>query len=258
MSGEYAAALPQRPRGRTRSRRRARHGGLFKLAAFWAAAFLAAAFIVPAIWRGLAGGRASGQYRNVELVYQNPELPNGCEAASLAMLLTSAGCPADKLALYRDYLPKADFSQIDGRRYGPNPEKWYAGNAADLKGGWYCFEGPTVQAANGWLEDHGNAARARSVTGLSRAELEHYAQDGVPLVVWVTLAYAAPRYSESSWTLEDGTQYHPYSNLHCVVLAGVRDGQYQIADPISGFALVDKNLFWDSFSAMGSRAVIVE
>lgn len=258
MSNEYAIALPQRPRGRTRSRRRVRYGGLFKLMVLGAAAFLAAAFIVPAIWRGLAGGRASGQYRNVEIVYQNPELPNGCEAASLAMLLTSAGCPADKLALYRDYLPKADFSQIDGRRYGPNPEKWYAGNAADLKGGWYCFEGPVVQAANGWLEDHGSAARARSVTGLSRAELERYAQDGVPLAVWVTLAYDAPRYSEFSWTLEDGMQYHPYSNLHCVVLAGERDGQYQTADPIIGLTLVDKDLFWDSFSAMGSRAVVVE
>ena len=252
MQSEYTIAVPREPMRRTRKRAR-RRTGLSKLAVL-----LAAVLIIPAIWQGSAGGCASGRYRTVEIIYQNPELPNGCEAASLAMLLASAGCPADKLTLYRDYLPKGDLSLIDGRRYGPSPEKWYAGNAADLKGGWYCFEGPVVQAANSWLKDHGNASQARSVTGLSRAELDRCAQDGVPLAVWVTLAYDEPRYSEFSWTLEDGTEYHPYSNLHCVVLAGTEGEQYLIADPITGFTQVDKDLFWSSFSAMGSRAVIVE
>lgn len=252
MQSEYAIAVPREPMRRTRRRAR-RRTGLSKLAVL-----LAAVLIIPAIWRGLAGNRASGQYRTVEIIYQNPELPNGCEATSLAMLLASAGCPADKLTLYQDYLPKGDFSLIDGRRYGPNPEKWYAGNAADLKGGWYCFEGPVIQAADNWLKDHGNASQARSVTGLSRAELDRYAREGVPLAAWVTLGYAAPQHSEFSWTLEDGTEYHPYSNLHCVVLAGTEGGQYLIADPITGFTQVDKDLFWSSFSAMGSRAVLVE
>ncbi len=249
MSNKYAMALPQRPR----SRRRARRGGLFTMAVL-----LTAVLIVPAIWQGLSGGRASAQYRAVEIIYQNPELPNGCEVTSLAMLLTSAGCPADKLTLYRDYLPKADFSYDGERRYGPSPEKWYAGDAADLKGGWYCFEGPVIQAANNWLKDHKNASQARPVTGLSRTELDLYAQEGVPLAVWVTLDYATPQYSEFSWTLEDGTEYHPYSNLHCVVLAGIEDGDYLIADPITGFTQVGKDLFWSTFSAMGSRAIIVE
>lgn len=251
MHSEYAMAVPQPPRPRSRRRRR-RQAGILRMTAL-----LAAVLIVPALWRGLNGGSPSAQYGPVEIIYQNPELPNGCEVTSLAMALTSAGCPADKLTLYRDYLPKGDFSLIDGRRFGPSPEKWYVGDARDLTGGWYCFEGPVLQAADGWLEHCGSDVRAQSATGLSRAELDRCAREEVPLVVWVTLGYAAPRYSEFTWLLEDGTAYRPYSNLHCVVLTGEEDGQYRVADPISGFAWVDKDLFWDSFSAMGCRAVII-
>lgn len=253
MQSECAMAMPREPRRRSRKKAR-RPIRLLKPAAVLAAVL----FLIPVLWRGLAGACGSGQYRDVEIIYQNPELPNGCEVTSLAMVLTSAGCPAGKMTLYQNYLPKADFSYADTQRYGPNPEKWYVGDASDLKDGWYCFEGPIIQAANGWLDDLGSSLRARSVTGLSRTELDRYAQDGVPLAAWVTLAYAAPQYSEFSWTLEDGTQYQPYSNLHCVVLAGVQDGQYQIADPIAGLTQVDKDLFWDSFSAMGRRAVVVK
>lgn len=191
------------------------------------------------------------------LIRQNPELPNGCETASLAMLLASAGCPADKLELYRDYLPKADFSWSGRTRYGPNPERWYAGDAADPAGGWYCFEGPVVQAANGWLEDQGSALRARALTGLDQEGLERYIQAGTPLAAWVTLGYAEPQRSEFFWLLEDGTAYYPYRNLHCVVLAGAEDGKHRVADPIDGITLVDKEAFWSSFSAMGGRAVAV-
>lgn len=253
MQSEYAMAISQQPRRKTRRKAHRRVGSL-KPALFLAAVILS----VPTIWWGLTGNVISSPYRPVEMIFQNPELPNGCEITSAAMVLTSAGCPADKLALYQDCLPKADFSYVEAQRYGPSPEKWYVGNAADLKGGWYCFEGPVVQAANQWLENHGNGLRARSLTGLTKAELDRYAQEEVPLVVWVTLGYAAPQQNEFSWTLEDGTVYHPYSNLHCVVLTGAEEGQYRVADPLAGFALVDKDLFWDSFSAMGCRAVIIK
>ncbi len=252
MGSNSAMALPRQP-GHMPRRRARRHGKLLT-----AAALLAVILLVPVLWRALLGGGASRQYGPVAFICQNPELPNGCEVTSLAMALASAGCPADKVVLYQDYLPTADLAWSDGQCYGTSPEKWYVGDAADPKGGWYCFEGPVVQAANGWLDHCGSSLRARSVTGLSKSELDRYAQDETPLVVWVTLGYAAPRHSESSWTLEDGTVYHPYSNLHCVVLAGTQESQYRIIDPINGITLIDKDIFWTSFSAMGCRAVVVE
>lgn len=197
-------------------------------------------------------------YDPVKLILQNPELPNGCEVTSLAMLLDSVGQPIDKVELYREYLPKRDFHTDGGVRYGPDPEQYFVGDAASRTGGWYCFEGPIVQAANDWLEVQGSVLRAKAVTGLSREELDEYASSVVPVAVWVTLGYAKPQYSSYTWLLEDGTKYYPYRNLHCVVLASAEGDDYRIADPINGFQTVDHNTFWASFSAMDSRAVIIE
>lgn len=198
-------------------------------------------------------------YAPVELITQSPELPNGCEVTSLAMLLNSAGYPVDHLDLYENYLPTQGFTYRGGQRLGPSPEEYYVGDAASQSGGWYCFEGPIVQAGNAFLADAGGDARVVSVTGLSREELEDYALDGVPLAVWVTLGYAAPAYASSySWTLPGGETYIPYSNLHCVVLSGMEDGLFQVADPIYGEYSIDPDVLWDCFAAMGQRAVMVE
>lgn len=207
---------------------------------------------IPAVERGQ-------QFIPVELILQNPALPNGCEVTSLAMLLTSAGFSADHVELYEVCLPARDFAYAGNQRFGPSPEEAYAGDASSSTGGWYCFEGPILEAGNAWIEASGGGGEMLSLTGISQSGLDRYAQDGVPVAAWVTIGYAPPVYADSfSWILPDGELYIPYDNLHCVVLAGEENGQYRIADPISGWQLVDKEVFWGSFDAMGRRAVTVQ
>ena len=91
----------------------------------------------------------------MELILQNPALPNGCEVTSLAMLLTSAGYPADHVELYEECLPVRDFTYAWNQRFGPSPEEAYAGDASSSAGGWYCFEGPIMEAGNAWIEEYG-------------------------------------------------------------------------------------------------------
>ena len=201
----------------------------------------------------------SDTYDPVELIYQSPELPNGCEVTSLAMLLNSASYPVDHLDLYENYLPTQGFTYQGGQRLGPSPEEYYVGDATSQSGGWYCFEGPIIQAGNAFLSDAGSDAQVVSVTGLSREELEDYALDGVPLAIWVTLGYADPAYASSfTWTLPDGSTYVLYSNLHCVVLSGMESGLFQVADPIYGENSIDPDVLWDCFESMGQRAILVE
>lgn len=201
----------------------------------------------------------SDTYDPVELIYQSPELPNGCEVTSLAMLLNSASYPVDHLDLYENYLPTQGFTYQGGQRLGPSPEEYYVGDATSQSGGWYCFEGPIIQAGNAFLADAGSDAQVVSVTGLSREELEDYALAGVPLAIWVTLGYADPSYASSfTWTLPDGSTYVPYSNLHCVVLSGMESGLFQVADPIYGEYSIDPDVLWDCFESMGQRAILVE
>lgn len=197
-------------------------------------------------------------FGEIQLQLQNPELPNGCEVTSLAMVLTAAGYPADKLELY-EHLPREGFSYSGSARLGPDPNVAFAGDAASASGGWYCLAGPILEAGNEWLEISGGGAQMMDLTGLEQSELDILLEEDVPLVAWVTQEYALPTYANYfTWKLPDGTQYVPYDNLHCVVLAGIDGDAYQIADPIRGWQTVDRDAFWESFDAMGRRAVTVD
>ena len=96
----------------------------------------------PGAWRRLAAvalccgallcafrlyGRARSRFGvqlPVRTVLQNPELPNGCEAASLAALLKYKGVPADKLDLAYGYIPRGDIEETTVRPEGFTlPEK---------------------------------------------------------------------------------------------------------------------------------------
>lgn len=196
--------------------------------------------------------------REVTLQLQEPQLPNGCEVTSLAMLLGWAGYPVEKMELYQGYLPRQDFTETpEGWKVGGNPEEVYVGDATSELGGWYCFEGPIVEAANAYLQDQGSDWTAEEVSGLSLGQLNQYLKNDVPLVAWVTLDYTAPVASLRYWYLSDNTFYQPYANLHCVVVVDYGEEGYRTADPLEGWQWIEESTFWDIFDAMGRRAVTI-
>ena len=194
----------------------------------------------------------------VRTVLQKPALPNGCEAASLATLLEYSGYPVDLAALAEDYLPRQSFTYNGLNRYGPDPETAYAGNPASSSDGWYCFEGPIIEAANAYLRDQSSDLRAESETGADMARLEQLLRQGTPVAVWFTQDYEQPRFNNSfTWTLPNGRTYTPYANLHCVVLTGMDETCCYLADPLQGDTLIDRSQFESIYTAMGSRAVVL-
>lgn len=74
---------------------------------------------------------------DVPVVYQWPEMPNGCEATALTMLLQYYGFAADKLSVAYDYIPRSDFTYTWFSTYGPDPASAYAGDPALF--GFYCL-----------------------------------------------------------------------------------------------------------------------
>ncbi len=194
----------------------------------------------------------------ITLQLQQPGLPNGCEAASAAMLLGWAGAPVPMEELFYDYFPRKGFWFMGGDRFGPDPEECYVGDAGSETGGWYCFEGPAAAGMNAFLDGMGSPRTALALRGVSQEQLAGYLDAGIPLAAWVTQEYRAPETSSFTWVLPDGSRCAPYGNLHCVVLAGREpDGSYRVADPLRGWQTVDPAVFWQSFEAMGGRAVAV-
>lgn len=215
-----------------------------------------ALFSIAAGW-GVDAPEAAGM-PEVEPVLQNPALPNGCEAASLATLLRCAGVEADPVELAMEWIPRQEFTYSGPDRFGPDPDEAYAGDATSPSGGWYCFAGPVVEGANLYLEFIGSSLRAEDLTGASFAELERMLAQGRPVAVWFTQDYQDPRLNESfTWTLPSGEQYTPYANLHCLVLAGVDGGDCLLADPLSGSTRVSQEEFERIYTAMGSRALAI-
>lgn len=202
--------------------------------------------------------RARSQSVPAVLLYQLPEMANGCEATSLTMLLQSYGFAADKLQIAYEYVPREEFYEQDGEVYGPAPDDAYAGDPVAY--GYYCFAQPLCQAADAFLRDAGETLRAQDLTGISTVGLEQVLCDGRPVVVWGTLLFETPQYSTTySWRLpETGEVYIPYSNLHCMLLYGYDEDYYYLCDPLYGYQMVEKARFSAIYEQMGRRAMTLD
>ena len=187
----------------------------------------------------------------VQNIAQKPELPNGCEITSAAIALAYLGYPADKCTLAAQYLP------CQAPYYAADPEQVYMGDPFSRGGGYYCMTGPVVAAINAYLADaapQGSGHTAADLSGSTPAELKTLLDRGVPVLVWVTTDFGAPR-TGHSFTLPNGLK--PYTNLHCLVLTGYdRDG-FLLADPLENYTRVSSRTFEEVYTAMGSRAVAV-
>lgn len=199
---------------------------------------------------------SNGQALTLQL--QEPQLPNGCEVTSLAMLLGWAGYPVDKEKLYWQYLPRQNFTYDElGREIGGDPEQVYVGDASTQAAGWYCFEGPIVEAGNLYLHQQGSSLELEAVSGLDRQKLDDYLAHGTPWMAWVTLDYDLSLWCDGGWYLADGSFYTPYRNLHCVVVLAQGEDGYLTANPLTGWQWVAEEQFWPAFDSMGCRAVVV-
>lgn len=194
-------------------------------------------------------------------IMQNPELPNGCEITALASALIACGYPVDKLQLADNYLPQSQ------SYWGADPEKVYMGNprhsSANPGGhtqGWYCYEGPILEAANRYLAEQGSLMRARAEK-LERETIFKKLTDGIPVVSWVTIDMASPRHSSNSaWNDENGQWFVPYVNVHCVLVIGYNLPLNEVAimDPMTGFRTENMDTFFSVYEQMGSRSVTIE
>lgn len=195
---------------------------------------------------------------HLSITYQNPELKNGCEATSLAMLLCYNEYSVDKSTLAYNYIPREDFSNVNGVRYGPHPSVAYPGDPATSKG-FYCYPGPVIAGANQFLTEQSSELQAFDISGASEDQLAQTVRDGYPVMVWVTMDYGTTlSFIDYTWQLPDGQSYTPLNNLHCVVLSGVDEQMFEVCDPIKGVLHIDRQTVFRSYTALGSMAVVIK
>lgn len=124
-----------------------------------------------------------------EIIYQNPELPTGCEITALTMVLNHYGYKVDKTTMASEYLPTTTYYtyyESDGRMYGPDLNNYFVGDPfSEL--GTACGAEAVVTAANCYLEENESTIYAKNITGCSVEWLYQYVSKGNPVVVLVTI-----------------------------------------------------------------------
>lgn len=203
--------------------------------------------------------RDSSVIQNFDIIYQEPELPTGCEITALTMALSYSGCNVDKYTMATEYLPCTpyDFEYgEDGNMYGSSPEQYFIGDPTSVYG-YVCGTTPIVTAANSYLQSAGSKLRAVDITGSSPGELYELVDKGYPIVVWVTIGMVE-RTDIESWTAPDGKQYDWCMDDHAADLIGYSADTVTIADPINGLVVYSKEAFESVFKSRNNKCVVLK
>ncbi len=203
----------------------------------------------------------------VPLINQNPDYPNGCEAASATMLLNYFGIDITLEDFINNYLPMSDVYEKDGIRYGPNPAVSYAGNPKDPSRGWGVFEPVIANAITTILKEQKKTN--------PKLEYNIYENDEkyslkmaanqlngafTPFLIWTTIDYTETK-DIYEWISYDEKNTYTYpKNSHVVVVTGVDENYYYINDPLKSEKNIpiEKDILETSFDSLGRQLLLIE
>ena len=177
----------------------------------------------------------------VPQVYQNPELPTGCESVALTMVLCAYGFSLKKTTIANKYMSYSDYDYVNH----------YVGNPYGAGAGIYA---PGIKnTANRFLKAKGSKLRAHNVSGASFEQLLDYTKKGYPVLVWSTMYMNSNPHFSGIWV--KGKQWYNYE--HCVVMKGTSGGKVLVNDPLSGNVKRSYTAFRNLYYRCGSMAVVI-
>ena len=188
---------------------------------------------------------------DVPVLYQEPELPTGCEITSLTMLLNYLGFDVSKTTMAYDYLTK-DYKGDVGF------DEAFIGSP-DSYGGYGCFAPVIKEAANKYLAANAEDYLASNITGTDMEGLYEYVAKGFPVVAWCSMELMDVYY-RFVFTDAKGNDVYWYDNEHCVLLCGYskENKTVTVADPMYGMMTYYAPRFEEIYNQLGKQAVIIE
>lgn len=179
---------------------------------------------------------------NVVETLQNPELPAGCEAASLAAVLNSMEYETSPTDIVEHYLA-VDPTSSSAHAFAGNPYVEYGGAA---------FPPAIVDAANAFLSAHQAPERALDLAECTFADIRALVAEGYPVITWSTMGMVQP-----TFTGEYLDEYAWYAQEHCVVVYGFQGENVLVCDPLEGLIKRNAAAFEQVWHACGAMAVVI-
>lgn len=192
---------------------------------------------------------------DVLMIKQLPELYNGCEVTSLAMLAAYLNLPYDKLELAA--LLSKDPTPVQRDKNGKitfwgNPDVGFVGDITGKQIGYAVNNGPIEQL----LEEIYGPGRTENLTGLDFKDLQRAVSDDRPVIIWTTANFE-PTNQWLEWSSHNGTTVKATFQIHAVLLVGYDDNHVYVNNPLSGTAAENIAIesFIKSWEQLGKQAV---
>ncbi len=188
---------------------------------------------------------------NVDVLYQKPELPTGCEVTSLTMLLNYMGFEVDKVTLADKYLAKDYTATVGFDKAFIGDPKW--------ENGYGCFAPVIVDTAQKYLNSQNSSYKAVDISGTELEELYKYIDLGKPVIIWNSM-YQLDLEKYFCYYDDYKRPIYWYSNEHCMLLIGYdkTTSTVTVADPLSGLKEYETHKFKSLYDTLEKQAVIIE
>lgn len=190
--------------------------------------------------------------QGVPLLNQYPELPTGCEATALTMLLNYHGVSVTKQEV-ANAMPKAAVPYYyKGKMYGESPNKAFLGNPYS-KNAYGVYAPVIIQMVESYLP-----GRADDLGGGSFDKVYQALDEGRPVMIWTTIGMLEAE-ETARWTTPGGETVIWKVPEHAVVAVGYDDTYIYINDPYTGtLRKYPDNLVIDRWNKMGKQAVAIK
>ncbi|MFS8304144.1 C39 family peptidase [Bacillus altitudinis] len=182
---------------------------------------------------------------NAPLINQNPQLANGCEVTSLAMMLNYAGVNVSKMTLAKK------IKKVPPRQ---NPNDGFVGNIyRHGKGGLGVYHKPVADLGKKYL-----GKRLVDITGKSfEASVEKQIKKKRPVWVMANVNFdRLPSYVWQTWYTKTG-KVKITTKMHSVLVTGVDSKYVYFNDPLAVVKnrKVEKKAFKRAWEQMGKQAI---
>ncbi len=182
---------------------------------------------------------------NVENLIQSPELVNGSEVTSLAMLLTAGGVQVDKQELARNLV--VDTYNENGKG---SPYYGYVGDMYSETESYGVYNQPIFNLLQSYIYNY-----AVNVTGCDFSLVERFLNKGYP--VWVMTTESFDELKESEFVTYDTSfgEVTVTSKSQSVLVTGYDSNFIYFNDPLGNKTKATRQSFIKSFEQMGNQAV---
>ncbi len=197
------------------------------------------------------GANVPMKIEGVPLIKQYPQLPTGCEATALTMVLNYSNVGVSKQEV-ADRLPKTTLPYYNkGIKKGEHPNKGFIGNPYSSSS-YGVYAEPILEVIEAYLP-----GRSQDLRGKTLDELLDIVNEGRPVMIWATINMTKVSYTQS-WYLENGELFWWPNNEHALVIVGYDEKWVYVNDPYSGKERrFLKDVVNNRYTSLGRQAVAI-